>query len=103
MQPGIENDPIDTIGKFGDIALNGGSTEFEAYSQMEKKWFHFSAYRPSKGYFVLTSNDITDRKRAEIERETSIEFLHLVNEIHDTKEMIHRATAFFQEHRDARP
>ena len=56
--------------------------DFEAYSQIDKKWFHFSAYSPNKGNMILTFNDITDRKRAEIERETSIEFLHLVNQIH---------------------
>ena len=64
-RPGIENDPIDLIGKFGGIALNEGSTDFEAYSQMEKKWFHYSAYSPSKGYFILTSEDITERKSAQ--------------------------------------
>jgi signal transduction histidine kinase len=41
--------------------------------------------------------DITESKRAEKERETTIEFLRLVNESQSTKELIHAATGFFQE------
>jgi PAS domain S-box-containing protein len=45
---------------------------------------------------VSIVRDITDSKLAEKERETTIEFLRLVNESHSTKELIHAATAFFQ-------
>ena len=32
LLPGIENDPFDWIGKYGDIALNGGTLEFAQFS-----------------------------------------------------------------------
>ena len=66
VQPGIENDPHDLIGIFGRVALNNESADFEAYSQVENKWFHFSAYSPKKGYFIWTSEDITQRKQADV-------------------------------------
>ena len=42
--------------------------------------------------------DITERKRAEEEREATVEFLRFTNESSGTKELIHAATAFFQKH-----
>ncbi len=43
------------------------------------------------------SRDITERKRAEKERELTVEFLHLVNGSEDGKGLIRAAAAFFQE------
>jgi PAS domain S-box-containing protein len=43
------------------------------------------------------SRDITERKRAEKERELTVDFLRLVNESSNEEEMIRAATAFFQE------
>ncbi len=64
--PGIENDPMDLIGRFGKVAQEMEQADFEVFSQLEKKWFHYSVYSPQKGYFVSTSEDITERKLAEI-------------------------------------
>ena len=41
--------------------------------------------------------DITERKRAEQERETTVEFLHLVNESKGTADLVHSAVSFFRE------
>ena len=45
---------------------------------------------------VSIVRDITESKRAEKERETTIQFLRLVNESHSTGELVHSATDFFQ-------
>ena len=48
---------------------------------------------------VLEMNrDITERKRAEEERETTVAFLRLVNQSQNTRDLIQRATTFFQQH-----
>ena len=46
---------------------------------------------------VHIAHDITERKQAESERDTAVEFLRLVNESRDTRQLVHAATAFFQE------
>jgi hypothetical protein len=46
-----------------------------------------------RSYFA----DITERKRAEEERETTVEFLRLVNRSRDTRDLIQAATTFFQQ------
>lgn len=63
--PGIENDPADWIGKYGRIALNLGSVQFDNYSQEVKKWFSINAYSYKKGYFVTIFTDITEQRNIE--------------------------------------
>jgi PAS domain S-box-containing protein len=63
--PGIEKDPADWIGTYGKVASTGEAVRFENYSQNLKKWYSVSAYRPSKGYFAVAFDDITERKQAE--------------------------------------
>jgi PAS domain S-box-containing protein len=63
--PGTEKDPADWIGKYGKIALDGGETKFENYSQKLNKWFFVSVYSPAKGFFVTLFEDITSRKETE--------------------------------------
>ncbi len=46
---------------------------------------------------VHVAHDLTGRKKAEWERETTVEFLRLVNESRGTGDLIQAATAFFQE------
>ncbi len=50
----------------------------------------------SVDYFVALLQDNTERKRAEQEREITIEFLRLVNESTGTRDLIKAATTFFQ-------
>ncbi len=45
---------------------------------------------------VSVVRDITDSKRAERARETTIEFLHLINESHTTEDLVNAATLFFK-------
>ena len=72
--PGIESDPSDWIGKYGTVALSGKPIQFESYSEQLRMWFSISAFSPHKGFFAVTFNNITERKRAEeaIQRQNSI-------------------------------
>lgn len=63
--PGIENDPTNWIGKFGEVALTGKPVQFEVYDVPARKWFSVSAFSPHKGFFAVTFSDITERKRSE--------------------------------------
>jgi PAS domain S-box-containing protein len=46
---------------------------------------------------VITSRDITEDKRAEEERQIAVDFLGMVNQSGGTRDLIQRATTFFQE------
>lgn len=63
--PGIEKDPTDWIGRYGQVALTGKPVSFESYSEALEKWYAVSAFSPQKGYFALTFSDITRRKQGE--------------------------------------
>lgn len=60
---------------------------------------HQVLYRDEKGNPVATievNNDITEQKKAQQERDSTIEFLRLVNESNGIKDLIQAATTFFQ-------
>lgn len=63
--PGIENDPVNWIEKFGKVASNGTTKRFEDYSQPLKKQYSVIAYSPMKDYFLTIFRDITQKKEAE--------------------------------------
>ncbi len=42
--------------------------------------------------------DVTNSKKAQLERDLTVDFLRLVNECHDTRELVRAATEFFHEH-----
>jgi len=71
--PGVENDPVRWIEKYGRVALGGEPVRFESYSEALGKWFSISAFSPQRGYFAVIFNDITERKKAE-------ESIHALNE-----------------------
>lgn len=60
--PGIRKDPMDFIGRYGEVALKNKRIKFEAYSEDLKKWFRIRSYSPKKGLFVAIFDDITDHK-----------------------------------------
>ncbi len=64
--PGTERAWIET---YGQVALTGAPAFFEQYSSALKKHFQVTAFRPTPGQFACIFADITDRKRAEEERE----------------------------------
>ncbi|KPK02638.1 MAG: hypothetical protein AMK71_01575 [Nitrospira bacterium SG8_35_4] len=66
---GIENDPVDWIGRYGEVASTGKEIRFENYMESLDKWYSVSASSPEKGYFIVVFDDITERKKIEQERE----------------------------------
>ncbi|AGF77952.1 PAS domain S-box [Desulfocapsa sulfexigens DSM 10523] len=64
--PGTEKSWID---KYGKVVLSGDSVCFENYSVELDKYFYISAYRPAKNHFACIFEDITEKKKVEIERE----------------------------------
>ncbi len=60
--PGIDKDPTDWIGRYGEVALTGRPTQFESHSELLGKWYEVSAFCPHKGYFAVTFSDISERK-----------------------------------------
>lgn len=65
--PGIVNGSFDWIKTYGDIALKGGSKQFEQFSQVLNRWYSIYAYSPMEGYFITWATDITE-KTEELER-----------------------------------
>jgi PAS domain S-box-containing protein len=65
IHPGVKNDSVDWIGIYGNVALRGEKWESEVYSEMVDIWMKITAYSPQKGDFVVTFDDITERKRLE--------------------------------------
>ncbi len=63
--PGIENDPADWIGVYGEVALLGREIHFEQHAAALDRWYSVLAYSPLREHFVAIFEDITDRKRAE--------------------------------------
>ena len=57
--PGIEKDPVDWIGRYGEIALQGKDIKFESFSEPIKKWYSIYAYSPQPGYFATIFDDIS--------------------------------------------
>ncbi|MHA2086774.1 MAG: PAS domain S-box protein, partial [Promethearchaeota archaeon] len=78
--PGIENDPADWIGKYGDVALTGEPITFENYSESLNQWYNASAYSPKKNHFAVTFTNITERKEIESRIKESEEMFRTLTE-----------------------
>jgi PAS domain S-box-containing protein len=63
--PRIENDPAYWVSVYGKVALTGTPLRFESFSDTLQRWYLVSAFSPEKGYFAITFEDITERKKAE--------------------------------------
>ncbi len=65
VMPGIKDDAVDWIGRYGSVALTGKSIRFENYSSTFHKWFSVIAYSSKKNTFATVFQDITERKQIE--------------------------------------
>jgi PAS domain S-box-containing protein len=63
--PGIEDDPIDLIGKYGNVVLTGEDLVFDQFSEALNRWFKIHAFRHEEGQFAVTFTDITVQKKHE--------------------------------------
>ncbi len=63
--PGIENDPADWIGVYGDVALTGRAVRFERPAAVLGRWYSVYAYSPLREHFVAIFEDVTERKQNE--------------------------------------
>jgi PAS domain S-box-containing protein len=83
--PGIEKTGL--IQTYGRVAITGESTAFEMYFEPLQRHYNISVYQVGKGFFAVVFEDITDRKRMELERESTITLLNIMNmegDLHDT-------------------
>jgi len=73
--PGIENDPADWIGKYGEVTLTDKEARFEQHVEAIDKWYSVLAFRAREGQFATIFEDITDRKQFEAELRRRIDEL----------------------------
>ncbi|NPD87014.1 PAS domain S-box protein, partial [Lentimicrobium sp. L6] len=60
--PGIREGNFDWVQYYGDIALDGGESEFEQYSKPMGSWYKVHAYSNQKYYFSTVFTDISAQK-----------------------------------------
>ncbi len=70
--PGILESNPEFLEKHFRVVETGIPDQFEIYLEALKKWFDISVYSPKKGYFVAMFDDISERKRQEIELEKNV-------------------------------
>ena len=86
----------DALGRrFRDAMELGKPSVSEHRSQVSGEWLEVRIYPTSVGVSVYY-REIADRKRADLERETTIEFLRLINESDTLVALVAAATAFFK-------
>jgi PAS domain S-box-containing protein len=64
--PGIENDPFNWIGTFGEVAKMGKEIRFQQYLQPNDRWYDCVGYQYKPDHFVAAFLEITEQKRTEI-------------------------------------
>ena len=82
--PGIELSGFDWIAVYGEVALTGKITKFEAYSDPLRRWYEVTAFSPEPGRFAVIFKDITDRKEKEIKEETALKSQQLAQSVLDS-------------------
>ncbi len=63
--PGIEKTEL--IPTYGKVALTGETAEFEMFFEPLQRHYHIGAYQVGKRRFAVVFEDITERKRVELE------------------------------------
>jgi PAS domain S-box-containing protein len=95
--PGIKESNPELFEIYGRVTLTGKTERFETFSESFGGWLSISVYGMEEEYFVAIFENITERRRAEQERDITIQFLSLVNESACTRDLIEAATTFFQQ------
>ena len=94
--PGIKEENPELFEIYGKVALTGQKKKFTYFLKPLSLWLNVAVYSPAKGYFAAVLEDITERKKAEIEREIMVEFLRIANATTTTRELVRVASDFFQ-------
>jgi len=63
--PGIEKDPFDWIGKFGEVAKTGKNFRAQNYVQTNDRWYDCVGYQYKQDHFVAAFLEITEHKKTE--------------------------------------
>ena len=82
--PGLESSQFDYIGKYGNIANNGGELSFDIFFEPLEQWLSIYVYSPEPGEFIAIFTDITQQKKMEEAIRTSEErFRQLADHIEE--------------------
>ncbi len=75
--PGIKDSHPELFDIYGKVASTGKPTKFDILFKPLEIWLTISVYSPEKDYFVAVFDNVTDRRRAEEEKEKSLQKLKL--------------------------
>jgi PAS domain S-box-containing protein len=64
--PGIEKDPFNWIGLYGEVAKNGKELRFQQHFKANNRWYDCAAYQYKPDHFVVAFLEISEQKKAEL-------------------------------------
>lgn len=79
--PDIIRQDFSWIQTFGEIAMQGTTTEFDQFSLPLQRWYRVQVFAPEVNYFVTTFVDITENKQ---QQKTIVEREHYYQQILDS-------------------
>ena len=82
---------------YAEVAGGGPPVHFETFFPPMEKHFGISVFSTGKDRFATVTTDITERKRAENERETTIKLLRLLNAKNDLHELMRAVILFIHD------
>ncbi|MFT3867982.1 MAG: PAS domain S-box protein [Nibricoccus sp.] len=95
--PGIQQRDPGLFEIYGRVARTGSHEKFEIYVEALGDWYAVSVYGTGNSCFVAMFSVITDRKRAEQQRDATIRLLRLCNRAPDLKGLSREITLFFKQ------
>ncbi len=81
--PDLRSEKFDYITVYGNVALHGGTTEFEEYTAGLNRWYRVQAFSPERHYFAVQFLDISKEKQQMHEHD------RLLWELRDSAQMFH--------------
>jgi len=69
--PGIEKDPFNWIGRYGEVARHGKELRFQQHLEVNDQWYDIVAYQNKPDHFVTVFFNITKAKQIETELQNS--------------------------------
>jgi hypothetical protein len=81
VHPGMEKDEVDWIKVYAKVAMTGEKLELESYSETIDRWVKISAWSPKKGDFIVSTEDITVRKKTDIELKKLLKYKRVNSEV----------------------